>query len=773
MSNHGREWWKRMSALLDEALDRPPEDRMTFLEQSCTDSTLLDVKALLRELDLAENSGFMAQPVFARPVKFGPPETVGVSEDPHQLVGRTLHRYHVLEQLGRGGMGVVYKARDTRLDRTVALKLLPPHLTVDAAAQTRFILEARAASALDHPNICTIYEMGETDSGRTFIAMACYDGETLQTKIARGPLSIQDTLHFGVQLAEALSRAHRAEIVHRDIKPANVMVTGRGRVKVLDFGIAKMQRATAADAGGVLGTSAYMSPEQIQGNEVDHRTDIWSLGVVLYEMLTGRRPFQERHASSLLQSVLHRDPQPVTGYRGETPLRLAHLIHKSVEKDMQERHQRMSDLARELRAVQKRSAAKQTAEDVFSTNGEQRSASSPSASHSHGHASGNSRPVKILVVDDEPKLELLVRQRFRKKIRANEWTFVYAADGVEALEHLARDREVDLVLTDLNMPNMDGLTLLARLGELERSIKAVVVSAYDDMDNIRTAMNRGAFDFVTKPIDFKDLEITIQKTWTEVQAFRKASSAQRQLVMIQKELEVARRIQEAATPAEAPPVDSVDLHGSTIAARDISGTFYNFVELDPHHLGFYIGDVASKGIAAALFMAMSQTFLAGPTSAGEDPGQRLTFMNRLLFPSELPDIVVTAFYGLLDVRAGKLAYSSAGHPWPLLVRADGEVASLDNTETPPVWHAREQTYGTDYIHLRPGDRLFLYTDGVTGALDAYGKPYSLDHVREVVASCRDSTSAETVRSLVRSVMDHVGDAPLARDVTAMDLRYLG
>src|SRR4029077_10511614 len=202
--------------------------------------------------------------------------------------GSPASRYRILGPVGIGGMGVVYRAVDTLLGRTVALKFLPPMLTPNSQAKSRFLDEARAASALDHPNVCTIYEIGETAEGQLYLAMACYDGETLKDRLERGPLEVAEALHIAAQGAGALAKAHRQGIVHRDIKPANLMITADGIVKILDFGIAKLPEQ--AQAGPLLGTPAYMSPEQARGEEVDARSDVWSLGAVVYEMLAGRPP---------------------------------------------------------------------------------------------------------------------------------------------------------------------------------------------------------------------------------------------------------------------------------------------------------------------------------------------------------------------------------------------------------------------------------------------------------------------------------------------------
>ena len=249
-------------------------------------------------------------------------------------------------------MGIVYEAMDLKLDRSVALKFLPPELTRDAEARLRFVHEAKAASALDHPNVCTIHEIGETEDGQSFIAMACYEGETLKERIKRGPLSVDQAISIARSIAAGLAKAHARGIVHRDIKPANIFLTSDELVKILDFGLAKLSSATQiTHAGSTLGTVAYMSPEQARGEEVDHRADLWCLGVVLYEMVTGRPPFRADENQALIFSILNDEPDPPTAVRSGVPIELERLIARCLEKEPGARYQTAADLESDLRRV--------------------------------------------------------------------------------------------------------------------------------------------------------------------------------------------------------------------------------------------------------------------------------------------------------------------------------------------------------------------------------------------------------------------------------------
>jgi tetratricopeptide (TPR) repeat protein len=267
---------------------------------------------------------------------------------------RRLGPYRLTERIGRGGMGVIWRAEDTRLGRTVAVKLLPPELAQDPRSKARFLQGARAVSALDHPNICSIYEVGETEDRQLYLVMPCYDGETLENRLDRGRMPLSEALDAAGQIARGLARAHQKGIVHRDIKPANLMITGTGVLKILDFGIAKGAGGSLTRSGFVVGTLAYMSPEQISGKTTDERADLWSLGVVIYEMLTGRHPFDRGRDAVLREAILHGEPEPLARLRPDVPAELDQLVAGLLEKDPGVRIAAAESVAARLGALARR-----------------------------------------------------------------------------------------------------------------------------------------------------------------------------------------------------------------------------------------------------------------------------------------------------------------------------------------------------------------------------------------------------------------------------------
>jgi TolB-like protein/Tfp pilus assembly protein PilF/predicted Ser/Thr protein kinase len=267
------------------------------------------------------------------------------------MVNQTISHYKIINKLGEGGMGIVYKAQDTKLKRDVALKFLPPQALGSGQEKTRLVHEAQAAAALSHPNICTIHEIDEAE-GQTFIAMECVEGPSLKEKLESGPLKLDEAIDVTLQVAQGLQEAHRKGVIHRDIKPSNIMLTAEGQVKIMDFGLAKSAgHSKITKSHTTLGTVAYMSPEQARGEEADHRTDIWSLGVALYEMLTGKLPFRGAYEQAVVYAILNREPEPVTGLRAEVPMALEQVVLRMLEKDRDLRSQSAEETMKALTDV--------------------------------------------------------------------------------------------------------------------------------------------------------------------------------------------------------------------------------------------------------------------------------------------------------------------------------------------------------------------------------------------------------------------------------------
>src|SRR5262245_56720041 len=297
--------WNELENLLAELLERPAGEQTAFLDQTCVGRPELR-QELTELLKAHERDSLLDSPAstLLESTKEKPPVRAAMGS-------RVLHYQHI-ERLGEGGMGVVYRAWDQRLERTVALKFLPSHLSSNQDAKERLRVEAQAAAALDHLNICTIHEIGEGDDGQFFIAMPYYEGETLKGRLARGPVNADEAIGLALQVAQGLAKAHERGVVHRDIKPANLMLTKDGVLKILDFGVAKLPGPRIVQHGDRPGTVEYMSPEQVVGEPLDGRTDVWSLGVVLHEMLTGRRPFGGVHQLALMHTILEHQHEPLS-----------------------------------------------------------------------------------------------------------------------------------------------------------------------------------------------------------------------------------------------------------------------------------------------------------------------------------------------------------------------------------------------------------------------------------------------------------------------------
>jgi predicted ATPase/class 3 adenylate cyclase len=345
------ERWNAVEHLLHEALEREPSERARYLATACPDPIVrTEVESLLAAHARQGPLDLLAAAMINPLLKGNGRARAKTLSDSTTMPAAPV-RYRMIERAGGGGMGVVYRARDERLDRDVALKFLSPHLNADAAAKKRFFVEARAAASLEHPNICTVHEIGETDEGQLYIVMGYYEGETLDQQIARGPLPMPEALRIAAEIARGLGKAHERGIVHRDIKPANIMLTGDGVVKILDFGIAKLSDLNVTQTGGVVGTFAYMSPEQAFGEIVNARSDVWSLGVVLYEMLSGSRPFRGPGQQALIFSLLTQEPESLASVRADAPAELDSLLRRALAKRPEDRFVNAQEMLAALLSV--------------------------------------------------------------------------------------------------------------------------------------------------------------------------------------------------------------------------------------------------------------------------------------------------------------------------------------------------------------------------------------------------------------------------------------
>jgi len=387
----------------------------------------------------------------------------------------------------------------------------------------------------------------------------------------------------------------------------------------------------------------------------------------------------------------------------------------------------------------------------------------------------DNHPISILAVDDEPDLELLVRKYFRPRIKKRELEFSFARDGVEALEQLERNPEIELVLTDLNMPRMDGLTLLAKIAELDRRMRLIVVSAYGDMENIRAAMNLGAFDFVTKPIDFDDLSITIEKTAEILAALKTASEIKDSFDALKRELEIARQIQLSVLPKpdSLAHLPTIDLTADMEPATEVGGDFFDFFQIDEDTIGFALGDVSGKGTGAALFMAITRTALKSTARWVSSVSECMQDVNRQLYPESMSNMFVTLVYGKLSLSTGRLEYCNAGHNLPILVRAGGEISSLEKTNGIGLCLRPEHLYESRTIDLAPGDGVFLYTDGVTEAVSADGSMFGDDRLAKSLESAAGLDSLSIIESVIRDVHVFSEGVDQSDDITTLALRYVG
>ena len=376
------------------------------------------------------------------------------------------------------------------------------------------------------------------------------------------------------------------------------------------------------------------------------------------------------------------------------------------------------------------------------------------------------QPYKILVVDDEPDLEPLMLQRMRRDIRSGKYTFVFAHNGIEALEKLNEDDTMDI-----NMPQMDGLTLLQQIPEVDPNIRSVIISAYGDMQNIRTAMNRGAFDFVTKPLDFDDLKVTIARTLRHLVEWREALSSRDKLVALQNELDVASKMQQSILPTEFPQGSEFELYGSMEPARNVGGDFFDVLNMGDDYIGLAIADVSDKGVPAALFMMSSRTLLKGAAIGigMNEPGKVLQEVNDLLHEDNEAEMFVTMLYGVYNTRTGHLSYANGGHNTPVVFHADGTITELPLTGGIALGLMPDFEYDQDSIVLAPGDTVVFYTDGVTEAMNSEEEEFGMERLRGIFPE-PPGNAYQANEAVFEAVHEFAGDAMQSDDVTCLILR---
>lgn len=374
-------------------------------------------------------------------------------------------------------------------------------------------------------------------------------------------------------------------------------------------------------------------------------------------------------------------------------------------------------------------------------------------------------------------LEVLLTQYFRKKIRKGEYEFSFAHNGLEALQMLLEKKDFDIILSDINMPEMDGLTLLTRVNEMrDPTLKCIMVSAYGDMENIRTAMNNGAFDFATKPIDLDDLSKTIEKAIEQIDYVKASQCEHNQLELIKNDLAVAGEIQQAILPRKFPPFpelkEQVDIFASMTPAKDVGGDFYDFFKIDEERIGFVIADVSGKGVPASLFMAVSRTLIRATGIRGVPSDECLTYANKLLCNESLDSMFVTVFYGIYNCTTGEIDYTNAGHNPPYLLKHDNTVEPLPLSNNFIVGVFDDFTFTHETLQLEPGDSLILYTDGVTEAFNEQKEQFSESGLEKTLKSVPGAGSQEIIEAIIDDVKEFAGNAEQSDDITILTLKRL-
>jgi serine/threonine-protein kinase len=580
-------------------------------------------------------------------------------------------RYQIIEELGRGGMGVVYKAEDTKLKRTVALKFLPPELTHIPDVKERFMREAQAAAALDHPNICTVYEFDEAEE-KTFISMAYVEGQSLREKIKSGPLELDEALRIAVQITEGLQKAHKNGVIHRDIKSANIMLTEEGQAKIMDFGLARMTGQTMQTKEGmVMGTIAYMSPEQARGEEVDHRTDIWSLGVVLYEILSGRQPFKGEQEQAVVYSILNKKPKPITDLRAEIPVSIGQIVNKALEKNPDKRYQQIDEQLDDLKSI---SAGIVPEEIKARLRKETLRKRKKAISYTVMVCLFMLIILRIFYFRKEPEKSIAVRP------------FNYISDEPDK-QYLA-DGVMEAIL--LHLSKIEDLRVVSKTSvEQYRDTDKTVNTICQELDVVY--LLEGSFQ---KYDDKTKLIVTLIKSGKERQVWSNEYDQNwEDIISVQSEVaqNVASELQVAITPEEKRLIEKIPttnmaaydaylkgqfhLYSATPEDLDTAAHFYELAkDIDPEFAPAYAG-------IAGVWLWHQQLYLASPDEAGPK------IMEALETALELDNTLAEAHqqlasmyvWGMYDWKAGEKAFKKAIAINPNYVEAHAFFSLLLNT----------------------------------------------------------------------------------------------
>ena len=517
------EQWQQVDQLFHAALEHAPGERAAFLREACIgdDSLRREVESLLAQD--AETGSFMADPAYAVAAS-----RIVVDETP-SLEGQSISHYLIISLVGKGGMGEVYRARDTRLDREVAVKVLPVEFSRDPDRLRRFGQEARATSALNHPNILTIYDIGSHE-GAPYIIAELLEGEELRAVLKRGAIPLSRAMDYAQQIATGLAAAHSRGIIHRDLKPENFFVTTDSFVKVLDFGLAKLRppeavpdskapiQRNATVPGAVMGTPTYMSPEQARGQEVDARSDIFSLGVVLYEMLAGRAPFGGVNALDVIGAILNQEPAPLRQHAPGTPRELENIVSRALRKDREERYQHVKDLLIDLKNLKQELEfeAKLKGGQAFVTpllsKSVQTSETPPeggttNVQSAEASTSGQTR-IRVLCVDDHP----LLREGIAAIINNQPDMLLdaEASNGREAIQKY-REHQPDVTLMDLRLPDMSGIDSIIAIRSEFTDARIIMLTTFEGDVEIQRSLEAGARGYLLKSMPPKEIVEAIRQ----------------------------------------------------------------------------------------------------------------------------------------------------------------------------------------------------------------------------------------------------------------------